>query len=128
MKLESRRRQLLWVDGLGGAVAGVAMLTMGGWLSEWYQLPRELLFLMGWVNLAYGSYSLSLAMRSKRPKPLILLLVVANLVWTVFCLRWAVVFSETASFLGLAHLVGEGLYVGGLACLEWRWRELLRTA
>lgn len=122
------RRKLLWVDCLAGAVVGIAMLVLGGWLSEWYQLPQDLLFLMGLANLAYASYSFSLAMRSKRPKTLIRLLVVANLTWAVACFRWAVVFSETANLFGLAHLVGEGFFVGGLACLEWRWRELLRTA
>ncbi len=122
------RRRLLWVDGLAAVVAGVVVLILGGWLSRWYQLPRDFLLLIGLVNLAYSSYSLPLARRSKRPKTLIILLVVANLAWAVACLRWAVVFSETASFYGLAHLVGEGLFVGGLACLEWRWRELLRTA
>lgn len=123
-----RRRQLLWVDGLAGAVAGVAMLILGGWLSELYQLPRNLLFLNALANLAYASYSLSLARRITRPPNLIRLLVVANLTWAVVCLRWAFIHSETASLFGLAHLVGEALFVGGLACLEWRWRELLRTA
>ena len=122
------RRKLLWVDCTAGAVAGVAVLTTRGWLSEWHQLPEDFLRLTGWVNLAYGSYSFSLAMLSRRPKPLLLLLIVANLTWAVFCWRWAVVYSATASPLGLTHLVGEGLFVGGLGCLEWRWRELLRTA
>lgn len=122
------RRKLLWIDCLAGAVAGIAMLSLARWLSEWYRLPLDLLFLMGWINLAYASFSLSLARRPERPAPFILLLILANLTWAVICWRWAVVFSETAGALGLAHLIGEGLFVGGLACLEWRWRELLRTA
>jgi hypothetical protein len=36
--------------------------------------------------------------------------------------------AGTASAFGLAHLVGEGLFVGGLAVLEWRRRERLLTA
>jgi len=124
-----RRRHLLWVDGLGAMVAGTTMVVLSSLLSEWYRLPRDLLLLIGWVNLAYASYSLTLARRSRRPQALILLLVLANLTWAVFfCLRWAVVYSETASFFGLAHLVGEALYVGGLGCLEWRWRDVLTTA
>lgn len=121
-------RKLLWVDGLAAAVAGGAVLLASSWLSGWYRLPQDLLFLTGMVNLAYVSYSLSLAMRPKRPKKLILLLVIANLVWAVLCLRWAVIFAGTASLFGLAHLVGEALFVGGLASLEWRLREQLRTA
>lgn len=122
------RRNLLWVDGLAGAAVGVVVLTVSGSLSEWYQLPRDLLFFTGLANLAYGSYSLSLARRSVRPMSLILLLVVANSLWVVVCAILVAVFGQTASFFGLAHLVGEGLFVGGLACLEWRWRDLLRTA
>jgi hypothetical protein len=120
-------RKLLWIDGLGGAVAGIAVLLARNWLSQWYRLPLNLVFLIGAVNLAYGSYSLSLAVRARRPGILILLLVVANLTWAVCCLRWAALFAGTASWLGHAHLIIEGLYVGGLACLEWRWRELLRV-
>ena len=104
------------------------MLALAGWLSDWYQLPKELLLFMGWVNLAYASYSLSLASRPQRPMILIGLLVVANLAWAVACVRWAVVYAATASWLGLAHLVGEALFVGGLACLEWRWRASLQNA
>jgi hypothetical protein len=40
----------------------------------------------------------------------------------------AVGFAGTASAFGLAHLLGEGLFVGGLAALEWRERERLRCA
>ena len=122
------RRKILWIDGLGAAVAGVAVLLASCWLEEWYRLPRDLLFTIGVVNVAYASYSLSLVVRTKRPKTLIVLLVVANLTWATICLGLAVVFSKTASPFGLVHLVGEALFVGGLACLEWRWRELLLTA
>lgn len=121
-------RKLLWVDGLGGAIAGVAMLLASNWLGEWYQLPINLLLLNGAANLTYASYSLSLAMRTRRPKALILLLIAANLMWAMLCLRWVFVYAGTASLLGLAHLVGEVLFVGGLASLEWRWREQLQTA
>lgn len=122
------RPKLLWIDGLGATLAGVAVLLLRGWLVEWYRLSQDLLLLIGLANLAYALYSLSLASRARRPRALIVLLVVANLIWAVFCLRWAVLSHETASLFGLVHLVGEALYVGGLACLEWRWRELLRTA
>jgi hypothetical protein len=122
------RRKLLWVDGLAAAVAGVAVLLSGSWLSEWYGLPREILLLVGGVNLSYALYSLFLAARAERPKALIILLVIANLVWAFVCLQWAVAFADTASMFGVTHLAGEGVFVGVLASLEWRWRELLRTA
>lgn len=121
-------RKLLWVDSLTGAIVGVIVLLAITWLREWYRLPMNLLLLNGAANLTYACYSLSLAMRTRRPKVLILLLIVANLTWAVLCLRWAFVYAGTASLFGLAHLIGEALFVGGLASLEWRWREQLRTA
>ncbi len=122
------RRRLLWVDGLAALSAGVAVLLVSGWLSAWYRLPQDLLVCIGLVNVAYAAYSISLALRSVRPQKLILLLVVANLTWAGVCLTLAINHSDTARIFGLAHLFGEGMFVGCLACLEWRWRELLRTA
>ncbi len=56
------------------------------------------------------------------------MLVAANLLWSVVCIILALTYEDTATLLGLAHLLGEALFVGGLAGLEWRWRELLLTA
>jgi uncharacterized membrane-anchored protein len=122
------KTKLLWIDGLGALVAGVVVLLISGWLSGWYGLPQQLLSFIGVVNVVYASYSISLALRSERSAKLLLLLVIANLIWCFVCLILAFIFSETATLFGLGHLVGEALYVGGLARLEWRWRELLRTA
>ena len=121
-------KKLLWIDCGAGALAGVAMLALGGWLSGLYGLPRRLLLFMGAVNLLYASYSFTLATRSRRPRPLIHLLVFANLGWTAVCLVLAAVFARSASVFGIGHLVGEALFVGTLASLEWKWREQLLTA
>jgi hypothetical protein len=83
---------------------------------------------MGVANLAYGTYSGALARRARRPYALLVLLVVANATWAVLCGVAAVALAGTASAFGLAHLVGEGVFVGALAALEWRERERLRHA
>ena len=121
------RRSLLWFDGFAALVAGIVTLLLHGWLSELYSLPKGVLLFIGVVNLLYASYSLPLAMRSNRPKILIFLLIAANLMWAMVCLLLLILNRETISIFGLAHLVGEGLFVGGLAYLEWRWREQLWT-
>jgi hypothetical protein len=121
-------RNLLWIDSGAALLAGVVVLALSGWLSELYALPRPLLLVMGAVNLAYGTYSGSLARRARRPYRLIVLLVAANATWAVLCGLAAVSLADTASMFGLAHLVGEGLFVGGLAALEWRERERLLFA
>lgn len=118
-------RNLLWVDCIAGALAGAAMLVLGGWLGELYGVPRGLLRFMGAANLLYASYSFSLALRTTRPPELILLLVLANLAWAAVCLTLAVVFRDSADPLGMAHLIAEAAFVGGLACLEWNQRDRL---
>ena len=119
------RQWVLWIDATAAALAGVVVLFVSGWLSGWYGLPQELLISIGVVNLVYASYSGSLAMRMRRPKALILFLVSANLLWSVVCVILALIYRDTATLFGLAHLLGEALFVGGLGGLEWRWRDLL---
>ena len=121
-------RHLLRIDCGAGLVAGSAMLSLSGWLAALYALPRELLVGMGMANLAYAAFSGSLARRARRPTSLIAALVAANATWAVLCLLAAVRLAGTASAFGLAHLVGEGLFVGALAALEWSQRERLRVA
>ena len=122
-------QKLLWVDCTAGALVGVAVLALAGWLSRLHGLPHEVLLFTGVVNLLYASYSFSLAVRAQRPMSLIKLLVFANLAWVPVCLGLAVYFREQATPFGFAHLVGEALFVGGLAVLEWKQRyQLLEAA
>ena len=97
-------------------------------LKVLYGLSSHVLFLIGIVNLAYASYSFSLAIRSRRPKLLIHLLVALNAAWATACLILAMVFWTTATPFGILHLVGEAVFVGGLAILEWSHRRQLLTA
>ncbi len=101
------------------------MLLLSGWLSGWFALPAELLRLIGLVNLAYGAFSFSLAVRSRRPPFLIALLAAANAAWAFVCFAMAAKFATTASPFGLAQLIGEGIIVGGLAWMEWSRRARL---
>lgn len=121
-------KNLLWIDCIAGALAGAAVLILSGWLSGVHALPRELLLINGAANLLYASYSFSLARRRMRPRALIHLLVIANFAWALACLALAGAFAGSASVFGMAHLVGEAVFVGGLAALEWRWREQLVSA
>lgn len=118
-------RKLLWVDCTAGALAGVVMLAFSGWLSRLYALPQGLLLFFGVVNLLYASYSFSLALRTERPMSLIKLLVYANAAWGVVCLGLAAVFAGSATLFGMGHLIGEAVFVGGLAALEWSQRDRL---
>jgi hypothetical protein len=121
-------RNLLWLDSFAALIAGVAVISLSGWLSQLHELPQSFLVWIGLMNIIYGSFSFSLAIRAKRSKSLIVMLVIANTVWAVFCVVAAVALVDTASFFGLAHLIVEGFFVGGLAALEWNQREQLSMA
>ncbi len=106
-------------------LAGVLVLAGSSWLTGFYLLPQSLLVTTGAANLGYGLYSFSLARRVMRPRAQVLLLVVANALWAVFCMAAAVYFATSATPFGVAHLLAEGVVVGWLAALEWRHRAAL---
>lgn len=119
--------RLLWIDCTAAAIVGVLMLALSPWLARLFALQRGLLLLIGVANLAYGAYSFSLARRAHRPMYLIVLLVCANAAWAVVCLSLAARYRGEASVFGMMQFVGEALFVGGLAALEWRHRATLAT-
>ncbi|MGA8516025.1 MAG: hypothetical protein WB821_14775, partial [Burkholderiaceae bacterium] len=115
----------LWIDCTAGALVGVLVFLFSEWLSRLYSMPPGILYFMGSLNLLYAAYSFCLAIRPTRPRVLITLLAAANGTWTFVCLGIATYFFETASFFGIGQLVSEAIFVGGLASLEWKWREQL---
>jgi len=121
-------KSLLWTDCLGGLAVGVLVLGLSSWLSTLYALPEPFMVALGTANLVYGTFSFSLARRAIRPKALLVLLIAANLTWAIFCIGASAVFASQASSYGLALLLFEGAYVGGLGLLEWRFLDALVTA
>jgi hypothetical protein len=119
-------RHLLWIDGTAGLLAGVSLFLTLDWFEELYNIPRGTLVFIGLANLTYATYSLSIARLKKRPGILIVILVIANLGWALNCLRMAITLGDTASIFGMIQLIGEAIFVGGLACLEWRYRKELQ--
>lgn len=118
-------RNLLWVDCTAGATVGVVVLAASGWLSRLEGLPQAVLLFTGAVNLLYACYSFSLAVRAERTMAQIKLLVFANLAWAPVCLGLALRFREHGTAFGFAHLIGEAVFVAGLAALEWTQRRRL---
>ncbi len=122
--MNERARSLLWPDGGAGAVVGLLVVTLREWLASLYSFPKGLVLFIGLANLAYSSYSTTLAVLAstgRTPKTRSLrLLVVANGSWVFVC---AVILASTwrsASVLGLASVALEGIFVGSLAYAEYR--------
>ncbi len=122
------RNNLLWIDCTAAALAGVGVIVLSGWLSRIEGLPQGVLLFTGIVNLLYASYSFSLARRPNRSLRAVKFLVFANLAWVPVCLGLVAYFSSVATPFAFVHLIGEALFVGGLAVLEWRNRDVLATS
>ncbi len=94
-------------------------------LRALHGLPEGWILAVGSASLAYGAHATVVARRAQRPLPLIVLLAAANVAWMVACFAAVLAQRGNISGMGVAQLAGEGVYVGGLGVLEWRWREAL---
>jgi hypothetical protein len=120
MTEQARLRSLLWFDCIAGGIVGVTMLAVSGWLAPVFGMPRTVLLATAVANLAYGSFSFSLARMGEAPLGRVRFLVVANGAWSVVCLVLAVSFAAPGSWLGAAYILAEGVFVVGLAAVEAR--------
>ena len=121
-------QRILWIDGIAALSAGVLALVFGGFLADLYALPRQLITFVGAVNLAYSTYSLTLASQRRRRTAYIVGLASANGLWACVCAGLVIRFRNEAGALGLAVILFEGVFVAGLAVLEWRNRHALAQA
>lgn len=119
---------LLRLDSAAGLLVGVLTAVASPVMAGWYRLPIALLLTTACANLVYGAYS-GWLYRQPRPRPLwgLQLLAVANVSWGFVCLALAAHYATRASGLGLAHLLLEAAFVGGLGVTEWRRRMQLQT-
>jgi len=119
------RRNILWIDCLGGIVVGVLMLLACRWLAQWDGLPVGVIVATGCVNLGYGCFSLFVTTRQSRSISLVQSLAAANMGWLLVCIGITAANWPQISFFGIIHVMGEGLYVAALGYTEWIWRQSL---
>ena len=121
-------RRILWVDALGALGAGTLVLLLHHQVAAWYRMPMAVVTGLALANLGYGSVSFALALTPRwRREPAVWLLIIANCGWLAVCLVLLVRHGAAASGLGVAHLLGEGIYVAALGTVEWRVRRALIT-
>ncbi len=121
-------RRFPFIDGLAGLAAGILVLLLRAVLVDFYGLSLELLTFIGWVNVAYAPLGLSLGTLRPRPAWLLWTLIAANLAWTLTCVAIAASVWPSAGVFGLVHILGEGVFVAGLALFEMRHRKELLAA
>lgn len=118
-------KHILWVDCIGAILTGILLAALSGYIAPIYSLPQSWVIAHACVHLAYGAFSLSLAVRRTRPLVLISTLAIANASWAVLCIIFAARMVEGDSVLAAANFLIEGIYVGSLGFIEWNRREQL---
>lgn len=120
-------RHLLTIDALAGATVGTATAATAGRLVRWYGLPARTLRAITAANLGYALGATSLAVRPDRTRTAVRRLAVANVMWGAVCLALAWRHRRTATRLGIAQLISEAAFVGGLGLVELRNLDHLST-
>lgn len=128
--VRARGLALLYLDSGGGLVVGVVVLAFASFFASLYGMPLGTVVTMGVANLAYASYSGTLAYRARKgtmpSRRAIWALVVANVAWGFVCAFLLLEHARTATLIGLGVVFFEGLYVAGLGLVERR--DLLPAA
>ncbi len=118
---------LIRTDALAGITAGLLLYFGRALWAPLSGLSIEWFAGLGLVGLGYGLFSGTIALRTAyRPWP-IWTLILANAAYALFCLGLLVAKREALSALGVAHLLAEIVFVGGLAFLEARAVRGLHT-
>jgi hypothetical protein len=115
-------RRVLALDAIAGAGAALLHLTLADPLSVWLGLSEGLLRAAGWALLGYVLLAALLSRQVLPARGPLMLLIVANVVWSVGCLAvaWG---GGTITPLGQAYLTVLALAVLALADLEFLgWR------
>lgn len=124
MDLDPRAKPLLVLDGAAGALVGLVVLALHPIFASLYGLAVDRVLVIGAANLGYGCYSGTLALRWHRGRlpsvRSIRMLVIANALWACLCVVLLGLWWSQASWIGLAAIGLEGLFVGGLAAIERR--------
>ena len=110
---------------------GALLLVLLRPVSAFYGLSPGVTTFVAAANVAYGSYSSSLAYRAFHGKPpsrrAVDAIIVANATWTLVCAALLVATWGKAGVFGQLHIGAEGLYVLALAVVEARYvRPLTR--
>jgi hypothetical protein len=111
---------LLWFDSAAAVTSGLISLFVGGWMARWFHFPRSLLTILACISVTYALYSGTLAYLRSRSRSLLIILVMANVAYAVWCCFLIANFRDTANILGIGYLALEALFVATLAVVEWQ--------
>lgn len=120
-------RALIRTDAIAGIAVGLLLYIGRELWSPLSGLSVEWFARLGIVGLCFGTFSGTITLlKAYRPLP-VWTLIIANALYALFCLGLLLNKSGGLSPLGIAHLLVEALFVGGLAYVEARSAKSMNT-
>lgn len=118
--------KLIWLDGTAALLSALFVLVFKSFLSGFLNLPLNLLMLMSIISFLYAAYSISLALSEQKPVYRIKILITGNIIWSLLCLIFILLQFKTINVFGIIYLLGESIFVAGLAWFEYRQLKLIK--
>jgi hypothetical protein len=117
-------RRAIQADAIFSGVSAVLLTLGAAELAPWLNLPEALLRESGLVLIAYTALVGWLATRQVMPKPLVLIVIAINAVWTVASIALLLSSAVTPNLLGEAFVAVQAIAVGALGELQYiGWRR-----
>ena len=112
-------RRVILADAIFSGVSALLLTFGAGTLAPWLNLPEALLRETGLLLIAYALLVGWLGTRQAMPKPLVVIVISGNAVWTLASI--ALLFSGAVmpNLLGEAFVAIQAIAVGALAELQY---------
>lgn len=112
-------RRTLLIDGAFSGIAGVLLWAAAGLFEPWMGLPSALLRGAGLVLLPFASAVIVLATRHVLPRPAVLAVIGANVLWVGASLAVLATGHVAPTPPGIGFVVLQAVAVLGFAELQW---------
>jgi hypothetical protein len=115
-------KNLFLADGIGGLVSTLVAIGFKPYFVSLFNVPETIAIVLAIIGLSYAAYSFTVS-RLVQPKvngrKFLTILVVANALYSAFCLVLLIVFYQSTSLWGVAYFLLDTCIVGLIAAFEW---------
>lgn len=108
-------RRVLWLDAATCLATGVALLSLGGLLESWLEIPAVLSRAAGLFLLLFAAEVTWVARRPSLPRNAVRAIVAANALWVIASILALVAGWLTPNTLGTAFIIAQAVVVGVIA-------------
>lgn len=113
-------KNLFWIDGLAALFSGTTVILCKNWFSLLSNLPNNLLQNMAIIAFVFASFSITNAVLKTNSKSVFGFLIVANLVYVLFCIMLLIFYFKSTNWYGISFLIFDMAAVLMLALIEYR--------